>query len=78
MSDEEFRECQFTDGLYQKGHPECETCFLKIRSACRVFSIYNGLREPEYYLFEDKTEAEVKESRQLSLAEKIKRVKKQW
>jgi hypothetical protein len=78
MSDEEFRECQFIDGLYQSGNPECETCFLKIRSACRVFSVYNGLRESEYYLSEDKTEIEIKESRQSSLAEKIKRVKKEW
>jgi hypothetical protein len=79
MKDDEAQECQFTDGLYQRGHPECESCYFKIRSACRAFSIYNGLREAEYYLHEEKEEPVAKETTQsMSLAEKIKRIRKQW
>jgi hypothetical protein len=79
MKEDEPQECQFTDGLYQKDHPECESCYFKIRSACRAFSIYNGLRDAEYYLHEDKKESPaVKETQQNSLAEKIKRIRKQW
>lgn len=79
MRDEDFEECQFIDGLYQQGNPECEACNSRIRSACRAFSIHNGLREPEYYLTENnKPTPTVLESKSISLAEKIKRVRKQW
>ena len=78
MRDEQSRDCEFTDGLYQNGHPECEMCFFKIRAACRVFSIYNGLREPEYYIPNEKPDVKVKETEQMSLAERIKRARKEW
>lgn len=41
----EWRECQPTDGLYQLGHSECESCSRRARQTCQVFAIYRGIKD---------------------------------
>jgi hypothetical protein len=49
MSSDGSRECKATDGLYSHTDSECQNCYVKYRKVCQVFSLYNGLREIEYY-----------------------------
>lgn len=72
------RECHFTDGLYQEGHQECSRCFYKVRSVCKTFSIYNGIREHEYYLTPPEEDPINVESSVATLTDRIKKVRKRW
>ncbi|MBF86061.1 MAG: hypothetical protein CL489_16530 [Acidobacteria bacterium] len=48
-NEEDIRECEPTDGLYNKRAIECLGCNNTCAELCKMFSILNGMKEYDYY-----------------------------